>query len=125
MANAQNFADFVARNYDLLADSDHLNEAHLSEEVSQEEAAEVNAILNENEVQQITVNDDSSHEFEDSSKTVQYATCNQLDINYFSAKKDKESTQQQTKWAVKVFQGNCTVLTQIFFLKQVLKFCSR
>lgn len=106
MANARNFAKFVQDNYDLLADNSNENQVELTEEVSPEEIEQVNQIIMENEAEEDAESMDSSDEFEDNPKTVRHASCPNEKVDYYSKKKDKDATQMQTKWAVKVFRGN-------------------
>lgn len=105
MANAKNFADLVRQNYDLLADNDGQNEMELTENITEEEREEVNAVIAEKQLEEQPQNLDTSDEFEDANRTVWHVSVNEAQIDYYSGKKDEESTKEQTKWAVKVFKG--------------------
>lgn len=110
MANARNLAEFVDANFDLLGGDNSQNYLEFSEDISQEELQEVNEAIVQNEAEEMAENDDSSNDFEPQSTMVRHGTCNNDEIDYFSKKKDKETTQQQTKWAVKVFRGKWHIL---------------
>lgn len=100
-----NLDDFVDANFQLLTDSLDGTEFQLSEEVPQNVQEEINELIAGKEAQEMDQNNDSSEEFEDAAKTVRHVTVNEDCINYFSVKKDKDSTKEQTEWAVNVLRG--------------------
>lgn len=114
MADEHRIEEIVVANFNLLADSDDLNEYFLEEEVTQEEIQAVQAIVTEAEAVNNSENQDSGDDFEEESSDGRHATANAAKLDFYADANHTDSTKKQTKWAVNLFTGKYKLFSEIF-----------
>lgn len=117
MAEAFNINDFVDSNLQLLADAEEETEYVLTDEVSKDEAEDINVAVSTFNQQEIDENEESSDAFEEEQVTHRHCSLNAAKVDNLALKKHTESTKQQTKWAVNVFRGKCNNFQSNFLCK--------
>lgn len=125
MADTSELDAIVAANFDLLADSDDLNDIYLEDDVTEEDIEAVENIVTEAEAANNDEMEDSRDAFEEEDTNGRHAKANAEKLDFYADQNSKDTTKRQTKWAVKLFTGNCTLFIEIFFLKPKTKSCSR
>lgn len=125
MAEERRILEFAEANFDLLTDNDELNEVNLNDELAEEHMEAVQQIFTEYDMQQSTENQDSVDDFESESKVLRHANCNSEDLDNYSDANIKDTTKQQTKWAVSIFTGKNIFLSQKYGYFFNLKCSSR
>lgn len=125
MAEQRKLLEIAEAKNDLLADSDDLNTSHLEEEFNEENIQEVEGIIAEAQLQNPAENEDSLDDFTDTITTSRHANANEEKLNFYADANHKDTTKQQTKWAVNLFTGNYELFTEIYLIFQEIKSCSR
>lgn len=104
MAEARTLEDFVEQNLHLLIDNADIVGVRLSDNLSQQEKEEVDAIFDAEEVHEPAQDDDLS-DFENEEMTCRHVSLNEDQVNSLADKRYKDTTKLQTQWAVNVFKG--------------------
>lgn len=125
MADERFVLEIAEANFNLLADSDDLNECNLEEEITEEDIEHVQNIIAQAESQNQAENDDSMDDFADAQTSSRHASANEAKLNFYADANHRDTTKQQTKWAVNLFTGNYDIFSEIYVLFLNIKFCSR
>lgn len=105
MEDAENFTDFVAANFDLLADSDDMNQVELDENISPEAIQQVQNIIDEANEQNQSEKDTDDEAFDGPLKPSRHVLASAEKVDQYAHDSHARATHTQSKWAVNVLRG--------------------
>lgn len=107
--------EFVHVNFDLLADNDDLNADNILQDASPEEIEQVESAIQEVVEQDMSIQMEEDEAFDEASSTSRHVKKTEAQIDKLADNAHRDSTKNQTKWAVNVFKGTFAHISVKFF----------
>lgn len=104
-ADALDMNDFVNANFNLLAETDELNDVQLDEEISPEEMEQVQNAIQDEISKEMDERSSNNEEFEGQLRPARHVMVSSARVDEYAHDSHAPATHTQSKWAVNIFRG--------------------